>query len=145
MQEKTYDSIDVARAAISLAITGDMKQEELRIQELAKKGIKGAAINVGGDVIAASHQVIERAIHLARKSGIISEGHIQDGAVAGATREAQMQIVSRSMGLNGGGKIAVCRSGEHLTVCIFMSIGLMYLNEVMVGLGHRTIPRDGGK
>ncbi|MEL5900420.1 hut operon positive regulator HutP, partial [Clostridium sporogenes] len=25
-------------------------------------------------------------------------------------------------------------------VCIFMSIGLLHLNEVVIGLGHRSIP-----
>ncbi|MFV0517044.1 MAG: HutP family protein [Aminipila sp.] len=137
-----YDSVDIARAAMSLAITANRSEEEKLLAELAKKDIRSAAIDIGGDIINATHIVIERAIFIARKSGIIKEGHIQDGAVAGAAREAQTQIISKAIGLNGGGKIAICRSGEHLTVCIFMSIGMMYLNEVVVGLGHRTIPMN---
>ncbi|NFE50896.1 hut operon positive regulator HutP, partial [Clostridium botulinum] len=27
-----------------------------------------------------------------------------------------------------------------ISVCIFMSIGLLHLNEVVIGLGHRSIP-----
>lgn len=138
-----YDSIDIARAAISLAITPNRSEEEKMVLRLAEKDIKGVAIDVGGDVISATHIVIERAVFIARKAGIIKEEHILDGAVAGAAREAQAQVVSKAIGLNGGGKIAICSSGEHLSVCIFMSIGMMYLNEVVVGLGHRSIPEVG--
>jgi hypothetical protein len=134
-----YDSIDIARAAIALAITSNRSEEEKLVAELSAKNIQGTAVDVGGDIVNATHIVIERAIFVARKAGIIKEEHAQDGAVAGAAREAQAQIVSKAIGLNGGGKIAVCRSGEHISVCIFMSIGMMYLNEVVVGLGHRTI------
>ncbi len=138
-----YDSIDVARAAIALAITPNRLEEEKMIEELAQKNIKAAAVDIGGDIINATHIVIERSIFIARKAGIIKEEHVQDGAVAGAAREAQTQIIAKAVGLNGGGKIAICRSDEHVTVCIFMSIGMMYLNEVVVGLGHRTIPAIG--
>ena len=51
-----------------------------------------------------------------------------------------MQIAEKATGLNGGGKIAICRHKEHLSVCVFMSIGLLYLNEVVIGLGHRSLP-----
>ncbi|MGN0712115.1 MAG: HutP family protein [Anaerovoracaceae bacterium] len=135
-----YDSLDVARAAISLAISPNREEEEKLIKELADKEIQGVAIDIGGDIIKATHLVIERAIFAARKAGIITKEELaQDGAVAGAAREAQSQVISKAMGLNGGGKIAIARSGEHVSVCIFMSVGMMYLNEVVVGLGHRTI------
>ncbi|MFA5528244.1 MAG: HutP family protein, partial [Peptostreptococcales bacterium] len=62
------------------------------------------------------------------------------GAIAGAAKDAIMQIAVKSSGLNGGGKIGICRHKEHLSVCIFMSIGLLHLNEVVIGLGHRSIP-----
>lgn len=132
-------SLDVARAAISLAITPTRIVEEKYIAELKEQGIMGAAVDVGGDTIGQTHVIIERAIIAARKNGLIKENTMQDGVVAGAAREAQSQIVAKAAGLNGGGKVAVCRSGEHLSVCIFMSIGMMYLNEVVVGLGHRVI------
>ena len=43
-------------------------------------------------------------------------------------------------GYNIGGKIGIARSGEHLSVCIFMSMGVLYLNDVVIGLAHRSIP-----
>ena len=51
-----------------------------------------------------------------------------------------MQISLKANGLNVGGKIGIARQGEHISVCIFLSIGLLHLNEVVIGLGHRAIP-----
>ncbi len=133
------DSLDAARAAINLAITPTRQDEEKMIEKFKEKGIMGAAVDVGGDAVSQTHIIIERAIIAARKSGIIKECPYQDGVVAGAAREAQGQIISKAVGLNGGGKVAVCRAGEHISVCIFMSVGMMYLNEVLIGLGHRVI------
>ena len=135
-----YDSIDVARAAIKLAMTENRREEELYIEKLRSKGYYAAAVDVGGSINDTIHVVIERAIIAARKCGVTKEGHIHDGAIAGAAREAIMQISARVNGLNGGGKIGICRRGEHLTVCIFMSAGLLHLNEVVIGLGHRAVP-----
>lgn len=137
-----YDSVDVARAAVRLAITSTRAEEERLIEELKKKGISGTAVDVGGDVVNSVHVVIERAVHASRKGRITKENHVQDGAIAGAAREAITQITEKAMGLTGGGKIAVCRHKEHLSVCIFMSIGLLHLNEVVIGLGHRSLPAE---
>ena len=136
------DSVDVARAAINLAVTPNRGEEEELIKTLKDKGILGAALDVGGDALSQTHVVIERAISAAHKNGLISEGEVQDGAVAGAAREAQAQVMTKALGLNGGGKVAVCRCGAHISVCIFMSIGMSYLNEVVVGLGHRVIAEN---
>ena len=38
-----------------------------------------------------------------------------------------------------GGKIGVARSGEHVAVAVFFTVGLVHLNEVVVGMGHRAI------
>jgi hypothetical protein len=135
-----YDSVDVARSAVQLAITPNRAAEERYIVKLAEKDILGVAIDVGGDIVNSVHVVIERAILASRKTGLTKENHVQDGAIAGAAREAIMQIATKATGLNGGGKIAVCRHQEHLSVCIFMSIGLLHLNEVVIGLGHRSLP-----
>jgi hypothetical protein len=137
-----YDSVDVARAAIKLAITPNRSSEEQLIAKLKEKDIHGAAVDIGGDIVNSIHLVIERAIIASRKSGITREGHVQDGAIAGASREAIMQIAAKATGLNGGGKVAICRHKEHLSVCIFMSIGLLHLNDVVIGLGHRSLPAD---
>ncbi|MDR2157199.1 MAG: HutP family protein [Clostridiales Family XIII bacterium] len=137
-----YDSVDVARSAVQLAITPNRAAEERYIAKLAERDIFGVAVDVGGDIIHSVHVVIERAILASRKAGLTREAHVQDGAIAGAAREAIMQIAAKTTGLNGGGKIAVCRHQEHLSVCIFMSIGLLHLNEVVIGLGHRSLPAD---
>jgi hypothetical protein len=137
-----YDSVDVARAAVQLAITPSRDAEDRYITKLAEKGIKAVAVDVGGEILASIHIVIERAIIASRKSGLTRENHVQDGAIAGAAREAITQIAEKAIGLNGGGKIAICRHQEHLSVCIFMSIGLLHLNEVVIGLGHRSLPFD---
>jgi hypothetical protein len=137
-----YDSVDVARSAIQLAITPNRTAEEKLIGKLAEKEIRAVAVDVGGDIVNSVHVVIERAILASRKAGLTKENHVQDGAIAGAAREAITQIAEKATGLNGGGKIAICRHMEHLSVCIFMSIGLLYLNEVVIGLGHRSLPVD---
>ncbi|MDD2217348.1 MAG: HutP family protein [Eubacteriales bacterium] len=133
------DSVDVARAAVSLSITATRAEEEELIKKLSEQGIIAAAVDIGGDIISKTHIVIERAVIAARKSKMIKEDSISDGVIAGAAREAQSQIVKRAIGLNGGGKIAVCRSDQNVCVSIFMSIGMMYLNEVAIGLGHRVV------
>jgi len=140
--EKKFDSIDVARAAIRLALTPTREAEEKYISSIAESGVKAAAVDIGGDITNSIHIVIERAIIASRKAGVTRENHVQDGAIAGAAREAVTQIVEKAIGLNGGGKIAIARYGEHLSVCIFMSIGLLHLNDVVIGLGHRSLPLD---
>ena len=59
----------------------------------------------------------------------------------GAARDAIIQVNNRANGLNVGGKIGIARGGEHISVCIFLSIGLLHLDEVVIGIGHRCIPQ----
>ena len=65
--------------------------------------------------------------------------HLEEGAVAGAAREALSSIVNKAIGLNVGGKIGIVREGEHVGVAMFFRIGLLNLNEVAIGLGHRAL------
>lgn len=83
---------------------------------------------------------MERALVASKRTGIIKDCHVHDGAVVGAAREAILQVSVKANGLNLGGKIGIARCGEHISVCIFASIGLLHLNEVVIGLGHRSIP-----
>jgi hypothetical protein len=136
------DSLDIARAAIQLAVTPTREAEEKYIAKLAANEIRAVAVDVGGDVVQSIHVIVERAIIASRKAGVTKENHVQDGGIAGAAREAVAQIAEKAIGLNGGGKIAVCRHREHLSVCVFMSIGLLHLNDVVIGLGHRSIPNE---
>ena len=43
------------------------------------------------------------------------------------------------MGFNVGGKIGIARCGEHLCVAIYMAVGVLNLNELCVGLAHRSL------
>lgn len=131
-------SIDVAKASIEMAISSREGEEKL-IGEFKNKGVLTAAVDVGGNLIESIPKIIERTIIASRRTGITKECHLHDGAVAGAAREAIMQVVTKANGLSVGGKIGIARHGEHLAVCIFMSIGLIHLNEVVIGLGHRSI------
>ena len=98
------------------------------------------AVDIGGNLISSIPKIIERALVASKRTGIIKDCHVHDGAIAGATRDALMQISLKANGLNVGGKIGIARQGEHISVCIFLSIGLLHLNEVVIGLGHRAIP-----
>lgn len=135
----TIASIDVAKVSIKLAIASREEEDQL-ISEFKKRGILTVAVDVGGNINSSIPKIIERALVASKRSGVISDCHVHDGAVAGAARDAIMQISARANGLNVGGKIGIARYGEHLSVCIFMSIGLLHLNEVVIGIGHRSIP-----
>ena len=41
-----------------------------------------------------------------------------------------------------GGKIGIARCGEHLCVAIYMGVGVLNLNEMCVGLAHRSLASD---
>ena len=41
-----------------------------------------------------------------------------------------------------GGKIGIARAGEHLCVAIYMGVGVLNLNEMCVGLAHRSLASD---
>ncbi len=96
-------------------------------------------MDFGGEFISSVSKIIEKTIIAAQKSGVISDSHNEEGAVAGAAREAVSQISQKAIGLNVGGKIAVARYGDHLSVCLYFGIGLLNLNEIAIGLGHRAI------
>lgn len=134
-----WGSADVAKAAVEMAISSRESEEKL-VGDFKTKGIITAAVDVGGNLLESIPKIIERAIIASRRTGVIKECHVHDGAVAGAAREAIMQVSAKANGLSVGGKIGIARCGEHLAVCIFMSIGLLHLNEVVIGLGHRSIP-----
>lgn len=132
------DGIEVAKSAIRLAMS-TREEEKILISEFKKKGIMCAGVDIGGDLVASIPKIIERAVVASRRCGVIEEGFSQDGAVAGATREAIVQVFPKATGLNVGGKVGIARSGGNLSVCIFVSVGLLHLNEAVIGIGHRSI------
>ncbi|MBU3229041.1 HutP family protein [Clostridium algidicarnis] len=136
---REYSSLDIAKASVKMAISSRSEEEGL-IKDFNKEEILAVAVDIGGNITSSIPKIIERALVASKRTCIIKDCHVHEGAVAGATREAIIQISSKANGLNVGGKIGIARSGEHLSVCIFLSIGLLHLNEVVIGLGHRSIP-----
>ena len=132
-------SRDAATAAITMAVTKDRLEEKNMQNKLRSEGILTSAVDFGGEFIASVTKMIERAVVAAKRENLISDSHAEEGAVAGAAREAVSQIVNKAIGLNIGGKIAIARIGEHISVAIFFGIGLLHLNEMAIGLGHRVI------
>ena len=139
MPEKLPDSRDVARAAIVLAMTTTREEESANKQRFSQQGIKSAASDFGGDFVTSVMKIIERAVVIAKREGIIGEKSHEEGAVAGAAHDAVIQVIDKAMGLNVGGKIGVARVDGHVAVAIFFTVGLVHLNEVCVGMGHRAI------
>lgn len=132
------NSVDVAKIAVKMAIS-TREEEQILIENLKKENIRVVAVDMGGNLNTSIPKILERALVAAKRTGIIKECHLQEGAIIGATREAIMQVSTKASGLNVGGKIGIARYGEHLSVAIFLSIGLLHLNEVVIGIGHRSI------
>lgn len=132
-------SKDVVKAAIMMSLTRDRMEEKALKTQLSKSGIRTAAVDYGGEFINSIMKIVERAVVSSKREGVIVESHNEEGAVAGAAREALTQVMPKAMGLNVGGKIAVARSGEHVAVSVFFGIGLLHLNEIAIGTGHRVV------
>lgn len=132
-------SKDVAKAAIRLALTSSRDDEKILKNKYGEKGVYVAAVDFGGEFITSVMRIVECCVVAAKRENIIGETHHEEGAVAGAVREAISQITSKAIGLNVGGKIGIARFGEHVAVGVFFGIGLLHLNEVAIGLGHRVI------
>lgn len=131
-------SKQVASAAIRMALTLDREEEHQLGNALVSENIKAAAVDFGGEFISSVSRMIERAVVAAKREGLINATHAEEGAVAGAAREALSQIMPKAIGLNVGGKIGLARFEDHIGVCIYFGIGLLHLNEIAIGLGHRV-------
>lgn len=138
MPKVQWGSREVARAAIMLAMTANREEEAAMKAELSAKGLYGAAADFGGEFVSSVMKIVERAVVAAKREGVIGDTHHEEGAVAGAAREAVSQVADKAMGLSVGGKIGVARGGEHVAVAVFFAIGLVHLNEVCIGMGHRS-------
>ncbi|MDD2212811.1 MAG: HutP family protein [Clostridia bacterium] len=135
-----YGSRKIASAAIKMALTESREEENQLKNEFFRIGIRTAAVDIGGEYITSIKKIIERAIVAAKREGVIKENHYDEGAIAGAAREALSQIMPKALGLNVGGKIGVARQNDHLSVAVFLGVGLLHLDEVAIGLGHRAAP-----
>jgi len=135
-------SKEVAIAALKMAMSESREEEAALKEKFLKQGVKTAAVDYGGEYINSIKKIVERAVVAAKREGVIREVHGDEGAVAGATREALSQIANKAVGLNIGGKIGIARHGDHLSVAVFFGVGLLHLDEVAVGLGHRVAPKE---
>ena len=108
-------------------------------QRFQQINVHAAAVDYGGEFISSVMKIVERSVVAAKREGVISDCHAEEGAVAGATREALSQIMPKAIGLNVGGKIGIARYNDHICVAVFFGIGLLHLNEIAIGLGHRVV------
>ena len=115
------NSTEVARIATRMAIS-NRDEEEILKESYFKQGVKVTAVNVGGNINESIHKILERALVASKRNNLIRDEHLHEGAVIGATRDALMQISNRANAQNVGGKIGIARKGEHISVCIFLSI-----------------------
>lgn len=136
---KEIGSKEITAAAIKMAISATREEENAVKQTLTEDGIKCAAIDYGGEFLSAIPKILERAVVAAKREGVIGSSHLEEGAIAGAAHEAINQISSKALGLNLGGKIAIAGNGSHVAVCVFFAVGLLNLNDVALGVGHRAI------
>lgn len=137
------ESTDVAKIAIKMALSTRSEEAELK-QVFRNMKVKVCAVDFGGNLINSIEKIIERTLVAAKREGIIKENvHVLEGALIGATREALSQVLQKAVGFNVGGKIGIARWGEHLSVAMFFGVGFINLNEVVIGLGHRSLPSNG--
>lgn len=139
MLKEEGGSRQVARAAVMMSMSGTREEENDLKARLAQGGVQAAAVDYGGEFVPSIMKIVERAVVAAKRENIIGDTHHEEGAVAGAAREAISQVTNKALGLSVGGKIGIARCGEHVAVALFFGIGLVHLNEVCVGMGHRAI------
>ena len=133
-------SKQVANAAVRMALTNNRADESALKKTFGESGIRAVAVDYGGEFVSSVSKIVERAVVAAKREGVIKDTHADEGAVAGAAREALSQIMPKALGLNVGGKIGIARCRDHVSVAIFFGIGLLHLDEVAIGLGHRAVP-----
>ncbi|AGB41355.1 HutP protein [Halobacteroides halobius DSM 5150] len=139
MVKKDALSKEVAAAAIKMSLS-DRKEESKLKEKYRVQELEVAAVDFGGEFNDSIKKIIERAVVAAEREGVIDENdHAELGAVAGAAREAVTQIQNKATGFNVGGKIGVARQEDHISVAVFFAIGLLHLNEMSIGLGHRAV------
>ena len=139
MSNNFSGSMEVAKVATQMAICNRDEEETLKYK-YKEKDMLVTAVNIGGNINTSIGKILERALVAAKRSDVIRDEHLHEGGIIGATRDALMQIRERASGQNVGGKIGIARKGQHVSVCIFLSVGLLHLDEVVIGIGHRAVP-----
>ena len=122
-----------------IAMTPTREEERALKEQYAAQGICVAAVDFGGEFLSSVSRMVERCIVASKREGVILDTPHEEGTVAGAVHEAIMQIAPKATGLNVGGKIGMARCKEHVVVSLFLAIGLAHLNEICLGMGHRSV------
>jgi len=139
MAREDEGSRRVARAALMISMTDSREEENELKAKLLQEEMYAAAADYGGEFVTSIVRIVERAVVAAKRERVIGESFHEEGAVAGAAREAIAQVTNKALGLSVGGKIGVARQGNHVAVAVFFAIGLVHLNEICIGMGHRAI------
>lgn len=134
-----YDSKQITTAAIRMALSETRDEEKNIKADNKSKGILSCAVDFGGEFVSSVSKIIEHTVVAAKRENLINDSHAEQGAVAGAAREAISQIINKAIGLNVGGKIGIARFDDHVAVAMYFGIGLLNLNEIAIGLGHRVL------
>ncbi len=139
---REYQSGDVGRAALRMALSETRTDENNLKEELAESEIRAVAVNFGGKFLEVLPKIYESAIVAAQRQHVISDTHVGDGSVLGAVESAIDQIKLKAIGMNVGGKIGIARWKEHLCVAVYLGVGVLRFNEVAVGMAHRVLRDD---
>ena len=140
--QREFQSADVARAAVRMALSETRADENELKEKLAAQGIRSVAVNFGGKLTDILPKIFESAIVAAQRQHVISDTHVGDGSVLGAMESAIEQVKLMAIGMNVGGKIGIARWKEHLCVAVFVGVGVLHFNEVTIGLAHRVLRND---
>lgn len=141
-QGSGFESADVGRAALRLALSETRSEENEMRAALAEQDIRGCAVNFGGKFLDILPKVYESAIVAAQRQHVISDTHVGDGSVLGAVESAMEQVKLKAIGMNVGGKVGIARWNEHLCVAVYIGVGVLHFNEIAVGIAHRTLRDD---
>ena len=139
---REYQSGDVGRAALRMALSETRTDENNLKEELAESEIRAVAVNFGGKFLEVLPKIYESAIVAAQRQHVISDTHVGDGSVLGAVESAIDQIKLKAIGMNVGGKIGIARWKEHRCVAVDVGVGVLRFNEVAVGMAHRVLRDD---
>ena len=127
---RTYEMMFILKPDLA---EEDIAETKERLQKILN--------DFGGEFIQSIVKIVEGAVVAAQRQGIVTSTHVGAGAVAGAAHEALEQVKVKAIGFNVGGKIGIARFDEHLCVAIFMGVGVLNLNELCVGLAHRSLDK----
>ena len=86
--QKEFQSADVARAAVRMALSETRADENELREQLAAQGIRSVAVNFGGKFTEILPKIFESAIVAAQRQHVISDTHVGDGSVLGAMESA---------------------------------------------------------